>query len=246
MGMFLTDTQDGADSELVFRACYEMAVARFRGQGVATGIEDLVRRAVAYAVMSDQPNIVDDAVTLVSYWGVMWTTGVARAEAVEIANALASLREHAATLLQSTDQDTHPVRSAALTGTLAVANLVPDWVKVEETRGKPAPADVARGAGVRFDAADIDTSELDSLELVSLDAALEYLERLVDLLPRARAYSVGQLAEMFNMFAPLAVDHPSYSKIRDGLDAATADVVGDTAAAVQAYIFAAYISPRSA
>lgn len=233
MGAFLTDTEDGEDSELVFRACYEMAVARFRGQGVAAGIEDLVRRALAYAVKSDQPNIVEDAVTLVSYWGVMWSTGVAQAEAVDIADALTSLREHAATLVDATNPDTHPVRAATLTGTLAVASLVPNWVKVEETRGKPAPADVARGVGVKLDAADIDTSDLDSLELVGLDAALEYLDRLVDLLPRARAYSVRQLAEVFNMFAPLAVTHPSYSKIRDGLDAATAAVVGDAAAAAR-------------
>jgi hypothetical protein len=49
MGAFLADSEDGADTELVFRACYELAVARFRGMGVAAGIEDLVRRAIDYA-----------------------------------------------------------------------------------------------------------------------------------------------------------------------------------------------------
>ena len=34
MGAFLADVNDGEDSELVFRACYEMSVARFRGMGV--------------------------------------------------------------------------------------------------------------------------------------------------------------------------------------------------------------------
>jgi hypothetical protein len=231
MGAFLADTDGGTDSELVFRACYEMAVARFRGQGVAAGVEDLVRRAVDFAVGSDQPDVIDRAVTLVSYWGVMWSTGVARAEAAEIADAMTRLRDHADALLDTTDTGTHPVRAATLTGTLAVANLTPNWKHLEHARGKPEPADVAPHVGVKFDAADIDTSDVDTTELVDLPAAMEHLDSLVDLLPRARPYSVSQLAEIFDMFAPVVAAHPSYPKVRDGLDATLADIVGDAAAA---------------
>lgn len=231
MGAFLADADGGEDSELVFRACYEMAVARFRGQGTAAGIEDLVRRAVAYAAKSDQPNVVSDAVTLVSYWGVMWSSGVADAEVVEIAAALTILRERAAELLEATDLDTHPIRAATLTGALVFANLVPNWTTIEEAHGKPARTEVAPGVGTKLNAANVDISGLDKLDVVGLDTALEHLDRLVELLPRARAYSVSQLAEVFNMFAPLAATHPSYSKIRDSLDAATAVIVGDAAAA---------------
>jgi len=231
MGAFLADSHDGEDSELAFRACYEMAIARFRGQGTANGIEDLVRRAVAYAMKSDEPNVVSDAITLVSYWGGMWSSGVADAEATEINAALTGLSSHAVELIDATDPGTHPIRAATLTGALVFANLVPNWPAVEEARGKPARAKFARGVGVKLDTSTVDVSDLDKLDVVSLDTALEHLDHLIDLLPRARAYSVGQLAEIFNMFAPLASTHPSYSRIRDGLDAATAEAVGDSAAA---------------
>ncbi len=84
MGAFLADSDEGVDTALVFRACYEMAVARFRGMGLAAGIEDLVRRAINYACTSAERIVVDDATTLAFYWGVMWVTGVAEGESAEI------------------------------------------------------------------------------------------------------------------------------------------------------------------
>ncbi|MFE0147842.1 hypothetical protein ACFWY5_11885 [Nonomuraea sp. NPDC059007] len=231
MGMFLADSKDGQDTELVFRACYEMAVARFRGMGIADGIEDLVRRAIGYAGTSNRPDIIDDAVTLASYWGVMWRTGVAKAEASEIAAAMARLRAHLLDLRRATDSSTHPVRAATLTGTLAFTYLVPNWEKVEAADGKPEPAAVAFGVGVQFGESEVDASRVAQSGLVDLEAAMAHLEELVDLLPRARVYSPRQLARVFTMFAPAASEHPNYEKVRDGLDAALAQVQGDAATA---------------
>lgn len=233
MGSFLTDSSDGTDTELVFRACYEMSVARFRGMGVAAGIEDLVRRAVSYACTSNRPNIVDDAVTLCTYWGTMWMTGVAKAEAAEINAAMAQLRSHLVDLFDATDSTTHPVRSATLTGTLAVAHLVPDWERIETTGGKPAPVAVAPNVGVQLDESIIDTSTLPVSYLFDFDAVMSYLEQLVDFLPRARAYSSRQLARLFTMYAPAASEHANYEKIRDGFDIALAEVQGDAATAAR-------------
>ncbi|NYI76813.1 hypothetical protein [Nocardioides panzhihuensis] len=231
MGAFLADSEDGEDTELVFRACYEMSVATFRGLGTAAGIEDLVRRAVVYACSCDQPRILDDTVTLVSYWGVMWSQGVARAEASEISAALRKVREHAAALLDDTDAETHPVRAATLTGVLAYSHLIPDWAVAEGTRGKPDARDVAGNVGVQLTEDDVDVSLLDETDFDGLGDAMSYLSQLVDLLPQARAYSVSGLARVFDMLAPLAASNPEYLKVRDGLDAAVAEVTGDSAAA---------------
>ena len=231
MGAYLADSDGGEDSELVFRACYEMAVARFRGMGVAAGVEDLVRRAIAFACTSSHPNVVDDAVTLASYWGVMWSTGVGRAETTEISGASERLRVHVVDLLEETDPSTHPVRAASLTGTLAFLYLVPNWRRAEEERGRPKTVEVAANVGVKLDEFEVDTSALAERDLVDLDAAMENLRRLVDLLPRARVYSVSQLARVFTMFAPLVSGHPCYVKVRDGLDAAIAGAEGDAATA---------------
>lgn len=231
MSAFLAHSDEGVDTDLVFRACYEMAVAKFRGLGVAAGTEDLVRRAMDYARSSAERNVVDDATTLASYWGVMWITGVAEAEAAEIADALDRLRDHTKSLLAATDPATHPVRAAALTGTLAFAYLVPDWRKAEALNGRPARAERAANAGVQLREHDVDASGLFDDDLVDIEGAMGYLEQLVDLMPRARAYSVRQLAAVFTMYVTAAVSLPSYEKVRDGLDAAVSAVQGHSAIA---------------
>src|SRR6185503_14614166 len=100
------------------------------------------------------------------------------------------------------------VRAASLTGTLAFLHLLPNWRKAEQEGGRPAPADVAPNAGVRLDEFEVDVSALAKGDLVDVDAAMQHLDRLVDLLPQARAYSASQLARVFTMFAPLVSAHP--------------------------------------
>lgn len=231
MGAFLADSRDGEDTDLVFRACYEMSVARFRGTGSADGVEDLTRRAIIYACASDHPNVVDDAVTLASYWGVMWVTGVGRAEAQEIFEAVVQLRDHAVSLLGSTNASSHPVRAASLTGTLAYLHLLPDWRRAEEEHGRPPRVEVAPHAGVKLEEVGADVSGLSEDGLIGVAEAMNYLDSLVDLLPHARVYAVSTIATLFDFMAPVVAGHPSYRKIRDGLDAATADVEGEAAKA---------------
>ncbi|MGA9146849.1 MAG: hypothetical protein WBZ04_04755 [Candidatus Nanopelagicales bacterium] len=231
MGAFLSDDADGQDTELVFRACYEMSVARFRGMGTAGGVEELIRRAIDFACASTHQNIVDDATTLGSYWGGMWASGVGETRAAEISAEVSRLRRHVMELLHNTDPTTHPVRAATLTGTLAYLHLMPDWAKIEEQSGQPKHADVAADVGVPHNEFEVDASSLPADVLVDLSAAMQYLDQLVDLLPTARAYSVRQLAQIFTMFVAQASDHPSYVKVRDALDTATATVQGDSAVA---------------
>jgi hypothetical protein len=216
---------------MVFRACYEMSVARFRGMGVAAGIEDLVRRAIKIACGSSHPNVLDDAVTLASYWGVMWRAGVAQVTAAEIADAVEQLRIHVVAELHATDTTTHPVRAASLTGTLAFLHLLPRWKKVEDEYGRPEPQSYDPNAGVKLDEFEVGTSHLLEEDIVDLDGATRYLSALVDLLPDARPYSVRSLARVFTMFSPALSLQPDYTKIRDGLDAALAAVDGDAAIA---------------
>lgn len=231
MSAFLADSRDGKDTDQVFRACYEMSIARFRGTGSADGVEDLIRRAVGYAHANNQPNVVDDAVTLASYWGVMWMAGVGRADAKEISGAVLDLRDRAVRMLEATNFSTHPVRAASLTGTLAFLHLLPNWRSVEEKQGRPPQVEFALNAGVKLDEASVDVSGVPMDALVGAAEAMAYLDSLVDLIPHARAYSVTSVAKVFNVMAPVLADHPAYRKVRDGLDAATADVEGEAAKA---------------
>lgn len=230
MGAFLNHKDDGDDSELVFRACYEMAVARWRGMGEATGLEPLIKRAITIARNSNHQNVIDDAVTLASYWGVMWSAGRAEASADEIGEALQGLRDHAIALLDVTDPVTYPIRASTLTGTLAYSYLIPDWRVVDAKSGKPAKIDITPTIGVKMENFDVDITSL-APGAVDFDNAMTYFDRLIDLLPEARAYSASSLATVFDLFTPAVVDHPKYAKVRDGLDEAATRVQGESALA---------------
>lgn len=230
MGAFLAHQRDGDDTELVFTACYEMAIARFRGMGETSGVEDLIRRAVHYASTSDHANVIDDAIILANYWGVMWSTGRAAADTVEIAAAVDGLRTHAVEMLENTDPDTYPIRAATLTGALAYSYLIPDWRIAEERHGRPERIDITPTIGVKLSEGNLDLTDLPT-EAIDVESAMDYLGQLVDLLPIARAYSATQLATVFNMFSPAFIDHPKYVKVRDGLDEAAARVQGEATVA---------------
>lgn len=230
MGAFLSHQRNGDDTELVFTACYEMAIARFRGMGESSGVEDLIRRAVQYASTSDHPNVIDDAIILANYWGVMWSTGRATADTAAIAAAIDDLRAHAVEMLEHTDPDTYPIRAATLTGALAYSYLIPDWRISEKNYGRPKRVDITPTIGVKLSESDFDLTALPT-EAINVESAMTYLDKLVDLLPTARAYSATQLATLFTMFTPAFIDQPNYVKVRDGLDKAAARSQGEAAVA---------------
>lgn len=221
LGAFLVDS---VSDELAFRARYEMTVATFRGLGVAAPAEDLVRKAIDHAESSQRISELDDAVTLVTYWGTMWVAGLAKADILEIAAARERLVSHVQSELDVTDQETYPVRTASLIGTLVYLSLQVKW---EETGIVPEPAERDSLVGQELDDVDL-TTETD-IPFVDLDAAMDYLERIVDLIPRARPYSVRRLSDLFSILSPSIAVHPSYAKVRDGLDTAVATVEGDAA-----------------
>lgn len=228
MTAFLAD--DSFD-DLRFRACYEISVARFRGMGIATGSEDLIRAAIDLACASLHPNILDDAVTLLAYWGTMWASGVGRTSPAEIAVARERLRSHIVDELSGTDATAFPVRSASLTGALALLHLQPRWDEGERHGFAPEPAERAEHVGQKLTDTQFDASFVEESGLFDLGEAMRLLEQLVDLLPSARAYSVSGIAQMFTMFAPALSEHPGYRRVRDALDAAVAAVHGDGAIA---------------
>ncbi|GAA2051785.1 hypothetical protein [Leifsonia soli] len=221
--------RDELSSDLVFRACYEISVARFRGLGEAT--DDLVRRAIGIACSSARADILEDCATLVSYWGNMWFAGVSSASAPEIAEARAKLIAHLTAELETTNSSEYPVRAATLTGTMAYLMLTP---KVEQAEGggySPTKVERDRLAGVSLVDAKVDTSSAAESGLFDLNSVMAYLDQLVDLLPRARAYSVSSIARIFTLFTPALASDPRYTKVRDALDGAVAAVHGDAAIA---------------
>ncbi len=230
MSAFLDGTTCTIESEVAFRAAYEIAVARLRGTGTLIGAEDLIRNAHAYALGADSPSILEDASVLASYWGGAWMRGLTTAAAAEITESVAKLKEHTLHCLNETDPSTHPVRAASLTSTMAFLFMIPDWSKVTQDHDPTVESKTGQPR-FRGESVEIDTSFLAGRDDLDLRQAMVYLRRLVDLLPLARPFPVGTVAKVFQIFAPALIDDPDYVAVRDGLDEATEAVEGESARA---------------
>lgn len=223
MEAFLNPETSG---ELQFRACYEISVAQFRGMGFAGASEALIRRAVDYAGSVTSPSVLDDASTLMFYWGNMWMTGVSSSTAGEISGRQHALLEHIRLQLQATDRVQYPVRASSLLATLIYMHFQPKWERLEDRGFTPRKVERAPHAGKRLDPMSVDPAFAE-FGLLDLDRAMMYLDQLVSLIPEARAFPISSLAQLFDLFAPALSSRTNYAKIRDALDVAVSTVEGD-------------------
>jgi hypothetical protein len=229
---------DGAiDSELSFRAGYEIAVAQFRGIGKIGESEELIKQAYDYALVSTQVHVLDDATTLIAYWGNMWISGMASATAEQIASARDAMSKHIGGLLDATDSITHPVRAASLTGSLAHLDMQYRWEIASKKGLTPSVREIAHSAGVSLVDKDIslDPEVIDGEVVCNVSGTMQHLSALIELVPRARAYSVTSLSELFDFYAPVLIQESRYVSVRDFFDATVAATEGDAAVGQRCY-----------
>ena len=221
----------GSDAVLAVRARYECVVATLRGLETLEGVEDDIRAVLDNTGASESPPVLEDASVLLMYWGGAWRRHIATVPAGELRDRNLTLRARVRELLAATDEATHPNRAARLLAVAAHLCLQPRWPDVRQPPAGTlaSPRDVTLLRRALEDAGESIVLDPD----VPLDVAegLEYLDRLVDLLPRARAFPVGTVSETFQMLVPALTGDPRYAKVRDGLDAAVATVGGDSAVA---------------
>jgi hypothetical protein len=221
----------GSDAVLAVRARYECTVATLRGLNTLEGVEDDIRAVLDVAVESDSPALLEDASILLMYWGGAWRRRIATVPAQELRDRNLTLRARVRELIAATDEAKHPNRLARLLAVGAHLRLHPRWPEMPRP---PAGTLVAPREVTLLRLAMEEEGEsivLDSDVPLDVTEGLEYLDRLVDLLPQARAFPVGTISETFQMLAPALTGDPRYAKVRDRLDAAAAGVSGDSAVA---------------
>lgn len=221
----------GANDDLTFRARYEIAFATWRGRNTFQDVEDDVRAALEYAQSSFVPWVLQDADTLLRLWGAAWRSSLATASADEIHDTNLRLRKHVAELIDLTEQSTHPIRKARLYGIAAQLCLHPRWPEVDQEQPGtlPTPRELIE---LRREAGEAGLPLQFSSDVpIDIDQAMTHLSRLVELLPLARVYPVGDLTEIFQMLTPALARDSRYNHVCEALDAAAAAVGGDTAVA---------------
>lgn len=222
---------ENGDADLAVRARYECAVATLRGTNTLGNTEDDIRAVMQHAVASDTPSLLEDASVLLLYWGGAWSRHIGNGSAGEIHRHNQALRAHVQSLINSTDESTHPIRKARLLAVAAHLCLQPRWPEVQRPPAGtlPTPQETTlRRLEMEQTGEDI---ILDTDLPLDVSEAMGHLASLVGLLPEARAFAVGTISQTFQMLAPVLAGDPRYEAVRDALDAADALVAGDHAVA---------------
>lgn len=222
------------ESELATRARYECAVATLRGRNTLDGVEDDMRAVLDRALTSESPSLLADASVLLMYWGGGWTRSLGAVTAEELRERNLALRDHIASLLDVTNSRTHPLRAARLHAVASRLCLQPRWPELDRAAAREPDAAPEIDL-VQQPSDEADEQSPTTLADLPMDVAegLEHLEHVVDLLPQAPLFDIGTVSDTFQVLAPALARDPRYPKIRDALDAAVADVEGDSAVAAR-------------
>jgi hypothetical protein len=73
-------------------------------------------------------------------------------------------------------------------------------------------------------------THLEPAPVIDLDAGMQHMASLVELLPAAPAYPIDAFAMIVDVLAPILRDHPLYRQVCDGMDSAVSRQEGDAAA----------------
>lgn len=228
---YIGDFVEDEDDDLALRARYERAWAVLRGKNTLDGVEPDIRAVIDAALSSERVSLLDDANQLLLTWGGSWLRHLGTVSAEELRDLALRLRERTDTLIKNTDEAVYPVRKASLLDVAARLCLHPRWPEVTRPASGALPTALEtirlRLAGEIVPEISVESRPVDVTD------AMDYLEQLVDLLPRARAFPVGGVSETFQMVAPALTADPRYEKVRDALDTAQADIAGDSSVAAR-------------
>ncbi|MET7717426.1 hypothetical protein [Streptomyces sp. NPDC005407] len=211
------------------RARYEIAVATLRGTSTLRPAEPHVRAFFAETCNTDSPTLLYDASILLQYCEGAYGRGATDLTLEETARWNADVRQRLEALL-SEQPSTH-ARAALLQ---AVAHLALHFDYTDAVPPDPGTLDDAEAItqGVLSAVEDDDLPSVPTdARFLDIEAGMARLTELVELLPQASMFPVDTLAALFGMLSPALIDHPLYSTVRDGLDAATARQAGGNAVA---------------
>lgn len=221
---------EGRNPDLVSRARYERVVATLRGRDTLDGVEQDISLVLDHALTTASPGLLSDASVLLAYWGGAWLRHLASAPPETLRQANIALRARVAELLRETDARTHPVRRVQLLETAAHLCLQPDWPLLTrpDPGDLPSPLEVTR---YREEGTTTEHLTIRDDTHLDVDQGMKHLAELVKILPRAHAFPVSTVSEVFQLLAPALTGDPRYVSVRDGLDAGVAAVRGDGALA---------------
>lgn len=217
------------DPEVRLPAVYEIVAARIRGTADLDPAEPLIRQFINEVQQSDDPGLLFDASVLIQFCVMAAGLGYTDIPMAEATGWTPLLRRHVDQLLE---REWGPNTRAGLLQAAAHLALHVDFTGAEGGLGSATLDDMDRLYGSLMEAIEHGTlqTHLESAPVVDLDAGMQHLASLVELLPDAPAYPIDAFGTLVDLLAPTLRDHPLYRQVCDGLDRAVARQEGDAVA----------------
>ena len=222
---------EGAGTEVVRRARYEIAVATIRGMRSLSTADGEVRDFMAGE--EDDPAALEDAVVLLTYATTAAGFGQTSITRCELDGWLASIR---ARVIAGLAGDPPPTRRARLLQVRGQLGLVPDPAMLP--RADP-PLDLPEVASLLSEDGTLRAVSASPLaaanrRLTDPDDAMKAWAELAHRLPQTPLFPLDALSDLLRLLAPVLVDHPLWREIVAAVDAGVARTQGAAAAAERA------------
>ncbi|AMY20326.1 MULTISPECIES: hypothetical protein [Nocardiaceae] len=213
------------DAEARLHAIYEIVVARSRGTADLRPAETLIRQFIDEVQGSDDPTLLFNASLLIQFCTSAAALGLTDIPMSEAVGWITPLRRHVDELME---RDWGSNTRAALLQVAAHLALHVDYTGAE-VRGTATLDDIDHLYESLTQAMERGTlqTHLEPAPVVDLEAAMQHLVDLVELLPDAPAYPIEVFGVTVDLLTPILWDHPLYRHVCDGLDRAVARQVGD-------------------
>ena len=220
--------EQSPDTEARLHAIYEIVAARSRGTADLRPAETLIRQFVDDVRHTDDPTLLFNASLLIQFCTTAAGLGHTDIPMAEAVGWIPPLRCHVEQLME---QDLGPNTRAGLLQVAAHLALHIDYTG-SEVRGSATLEDIDRLYESLTEAIEHGTlqAHLDPAPVVDLDAGMQHLGSLVELLSDAPAYPIDAFGMTVDLLAPIVRDHPMYRQVCDGLDRAVGRQEGDAAA----------------
>ncbi|MFB9832831.1 hypothetical protein [Actinoallomurus acaciae] len=221
------------DPALLSRIEYELVISTAFGMSTLLPVDPVLRDLFGRQQTEDpDPGVVVDSITLLRLIESMQPRSLTQIDPEESGAWLDNLEQTVDRMLASTDG---PNARAQLLCAAAILSHGPTSLTTEEMRDVdprtvPDVAEIHRSLsrakqnGLPLPSAPTDGGAR------NLDKGMNYLAELVDLLPSTPLVPIDEVTMIFDMTAPLLVDHHDYPDVRQALDQATVERAGLAAA----------------
>ena len=186
--------EQSPDPEVRLHAIYEIAAARIRGTADLRPAEPLIRQFIDEVQQSDDPGLLFDASVLIQFCATAAGLGYTDIPMAEAMGWTPLLRRHVDQLLE---REWGPNTRAGLLQAAAHLALHVDFTGAEGGLGSATLDDMDRLYGSLMEAIEHGTlqTHLEPAPVVDLDAGMQHLASLVELLSDAPAYPIDAFGD---------------------------------------------------